>query len=483
MKLLALIEELRPKRYLHPEIDPEITSLCFDSRSVAPGALFVAIRGTQADGHRYITQAVKQGAPAIVCEELPAITSSQITYIVVENSGEALGILASTFYGHPSRALRLVGITGTNGKTTTATLLYHLFRALGYACGLISTIENFIDNIRKPTHHTTPDALELNQLLSDMVAKGCAFCFMEVSSHAIDQGRVSGIHFSGAVFTNLTQDHLDYHHTFAEYLRCKKRLFDLLPSSAFALTNHDDRNGEVMLQNTIAQKYTYACKSMADFCGRIVEQSIEGMLIRLDGTEVSSPFIGRHNAYNLLVVYAVARLLGAEKEETLRIISTLPSVSGRLEYIKGKNQITAVVDYSHTPDALKNALATLQEILTPEQALYTVVGCGGNRDKIKRPQMARIAIENSTQAIFTSDNPRFEDPVDIIGDMLDGLTDQECARCIAIPDRRQAIKTAVLLAPKKSIILVAGKGHEDYQEINGIKHHFNDREILQEYLT
>jgi len=477
MKLELLIHLLEPKQRTHPNLNPDVLAISFDSRKVSAGTLFVAVSGTQTDGHQYITQAIEKGAVAIVCEKVVEQPDSQIPFIVVENSKEALGLLASTFWGHPSHALHLIVVTGTNGKTTTATLLYRLFKELGYACGLISTIENFVDNTVLPSSHTTPDALELNQLLADMVAIGCAYCFMEVSSHAIDQGRVAGVRFKGAVFTNLTHDHLDYHITFAEYLKCKKRLFDHLPADAFALVNIDDKNGKVMLQNTIAQKYSYACKTMADFAGRVVEQSVEGMLVRIDGAEISTSIIGRHNAYNLLAVYAVARLLDVPKEEILPLLSTLPCVSGRLEYIKGGNQITAVVDYSHTPDALKNALSTLNEILAPNQALYTVVGCGGNRDKTKRPQMARIAVENSTQAIFTSDNPRFEEPLDILNDMLMGLTDRERARCLTIPDRGEAIKTAILMAPPKSIILVAGKGHEDYQDIKGVKHHFDDKEI------
>ena len=483
MKLSALITEIKPKQRTLPEANPEVESLCFDSRNLEVGALFVAVSGTLTDGHLYITQAIQRGAVCIICEELPVELSAQIPYIVVEDSRIALGLIASSFWGHPSKALTLVGVTGTNGKTTTATLLYRLFTALGYPCGLISTIENYIDNTRLPSHHTTPDVLELNQLLAQMVTKGCAYCFMEVSSHAVDQERVAGICFSGAIFSNLTHDHLDYHHTFAAYLTCKKRLFDQLPPTAFALVNIDDKNGEVMLQNTAAQKYSYACKRMADFKGRIVEQSIDGMILRIDNTELSTSFIGRHNAYNLLAVYATSRLLGVEKEELLCAMSTLKCVSGRLEYLKGKRQITAVVDYAHTPDALKNALATLQEVVTPEQALYAVVGCGGDRDKTKRPQMARIAFENSTQVIFTSDNPRFEDPLVIINEMLEGLTAEERKRCIVIPDRKEAIKTAVLLAPDKSVLLVAGKGHEDYQDVQGIKHHFDDKEILQAYLT
>ncbi|MCL2501709.1 MAG: UDP-N-acetylmuramoyl-L-alanyl-D-glutamate--2,6-diaminopimelate ligase [Bacteroidales bacterium] len=482
MILSTLIQSIDVVRNSLPQSNPDIQSVCFDSRKLGPGALFVAVAGTQTDGHQYIMQAVEQGAAAIVCQQAPA-GKLPIPCIEVANSREALGLIASAFYGHPSRSLTLVGITGTNGKTTTATLLYRVFKQLGYACGLISTIENYVDKLLLPSHHTTPDSIELNQLLADMVAKGCAYCFMEVSSHAIDQGRIAGLQFGGAIFSNLTHDHLDYHGSFAAYLQCKKRLFDRLSPEAFALVNTDDKNGKVMIQNTKAKTYSYACKSMADFPCRITEQSVEGMLLRIDGREISTSFIGKHNAYNLLAVYAAARLLGAEQQEVLQTLSTLKSVSGRLEYIKGKKGITAVVDYAHTPDALKNALNTLRKILMPEQALYTVVGCGGDRDKTKRPQMARIALEQSSQVIFTSDNPRSEDPMDILQDMLHGLTSQEKARCLCIADRREAIKTAILMAPPKSIVLVAGKGHENYQEIKGIKHHFDDKEILAEYLA
>jgi len=482
MTLSTLIQSVDVIQNSLPQSNPDILSLCFDSRKLKPGALFVALKGTQTDGHQYIKQAVEQGAAAIVCEQAPAY-ALPVPCIQVVNSGQALGQIASTFYGHPSGALKLVGITGTNGKTTTATLLYRLFSSLGYACGLISTIENYVDKQLLPSHHTTPDALELNQLLADMVTAGCAYCFMEVSSHAIDQERITGLQFSGAIFSNLTHDHLDYHQTFAAYLQCKKRFFDQLSPEAFALVNTDDKNGKVMIQNTKAKTYSYACKSPSDFSCRLIEQSVEGMLLKIDGKEISSSFIGRHNAYNLLAVYATACLLGADPQEVLQTLSTLKSVSGRLEYIKGIKGITAVVDYSHTPDALKNALDTLKEIQMPQQALYTIVGCGGDRDKAKRPQMARIAFEHSTQVIFTSDNPRSEDPMDIIYDMLQGLTTEERARCLSITDRREAIKTAILLAPPKSIILVAGKGHEDYQEVRGIKHHFDDKEILREYLT
>ena len=485
MKLSILTKDLTIKKRTISEVDPEVSALYFDSRVVTPGSLFVAICGTQSDGHQYIAQAIARGAVAVLCQEMPLSehgASSQIPFIVVENSRNALGLVASAFYGYPSRSLTLVGVTGTNGKTTTATLLYRLFTAMGYACGLLSTIENYIDNTRLPSHHTTPDALELNQLLSEMVARGCAFCFIEVSSHAVEQGRVAGIFFSGAVFSNLTHDHLDYHHTFAEYLRCKKLLFDNLTPNAFALVNIDDKNGQVMIQNCAAHTFTYACRQMAHFPARVVEQSIEGMILRIDGVELSTPFIGRHNAYNLLAVYGVARILGGEKEEVLRLLSSLKSVSGRLEYVRGKKGITAVVDYAHTPDALKNVLFTLQEVLTPEQALYTVVGCGGDRDKTKRPEMARIAFDNSTQVIFTSDNPRTENPMAILDDMLAGLTTEERSHCITIPDRREAIKTAILMAPPKSIILVAGKGHEDYQIIHNIKHPFDDKEVIREFL-
>ena len=482
MILSTLIQDVDVIQNSMPQSNPEISSVCFDSRKITPGALFVAIPGTQTDGHQYMQQAMEQGAAAIVCQEMPPHTLS-IPCIEVDCSKEALGTIASAFYGYPSQALKLVGVTGTNGKTTTATLLYRLFKELGYACGLISTIENYVDNIGLPSHHTTPDSLELNQLLAKMVAKGCAYCFMEVSSHAVAQARIAGLHFSGAIFSNLTHDHLDYHGSFAAYLQCKKSFFDRLSPQAFALVNGDDKNGKVMIQNTAAHTYTYACKSPANFHGRVVEQSIEGMLLKIEGTEVSCSFIGRHNAYNLLAVYAAARLLGVDGQETLPILSNLKSVPGRLEYIKGKKGITAIVDYAHTPDALKNVLDTLQEIRMADQSLYTVVGCGGDRDKAKRSKMARIAFDQSTQVIFTSDNPRSEDPMEIIQEMLQGVTPQERAHCICITDRREAIKTALLMAPPKSMVLVAGKGHENYQEVKGIRVHFDDKELLTEYLA
>ena len=483
MKLTTLISHIPVRQLTGAPEALHIEALSFDSRSIPAKTLFFALRGSQTDGHQYIAAAIDKGALAVVCEVLPEQLQPSVVYIQVENSQIALGLIASAFYGQPSRALQLVGITGTNGKTTTATLLYRLFSQMGYACGLLSTIENYVGDTRLPSQHTTPDALELNQLLAQMVARGCAYCFMEVSSHAIDQERIAGLQFSGAIFSNLTHDHLDYHHTFAAYLSCKKRLFDQLGSEAFALVNIDDKNGKVMLQNTRARSYSYACSRMADFHVKIIEQSIEGMLLRIDGQEISSPFIGRHNAYNLLAVYATARLLGREADECLLALSALQSVSGRLEYQRGRKGITAVVDYAHTPDALQNVLQTLQEIRRPQQALYTVVGCGGNRDKSKRPKMARIAFDNSSQVIFTSDNPRHEDPQAILDDMLQGLNPEETRRCLCIPDRREAIKTAILLAPENSIILVAGKGHEDYQEIHGVKHHFDDKEVLATFLA
>jgi len=391
-------------------------------------------------------------------------------------------MLADAFYLHPSAKLSLTGVTGTNGKTTTVTLLYRLFSDLGYTCGLISTIANYIGSREIPTSHTTPDAVTINGLLDEMIREGCTHCFMEVSSHAIVQDRIRGLRFSGGVVTNLTHDHLDYHKTFSAYRDAKKSFFDTLPPESFALVNDDDKNGKIMIQNCKAQKYTYACKKMADHNARILENSVDGMQLNIDGSEIWSSLIGMHNAYNLLAVYACSRLLGTPKEETLRILSSLKTVSGRMEYVRGGNNITAVVDYSHTPDALKNVLLTLKDLLKPGQELVCVVGCGGNRDKTKRPVMAQIADQYSHLCVFTSDNPRFEDPEDILDQMMAGLTSEQQNRHLRITDRRQAIKTAVLTALAGTVILVAGKGHETYQDIQGVKTHFDDKEILRELL-
>lgn len=449
----------------------------FDSRKVVPGTLFFATRGTQADGHAYIPAAVAAGAAAVVCEELPAERPVGVTFVQVPDSTVALGQVASAFYGHPSRRLKLVGVTGTNGKTTTATLLYRMFRRLGYKAGLISTVVYCVDEREIPSTHTTPDSIRLNAMMAEMVEAGCDYCFMEVSSHSLVQHRTAGLAFVGGIFSNITHDHLDYHKTFAEYIRAKKLFFDGLPAGAFALTNADDRNGMVMVQNTKATVKTYALQSFADFRCRIVETLLDGMLLNLDGSEVWVKFLGRFNAYNLTSVYATALLLGARRDEVLRILSDLTSVDGRFEPIHSKEGVTAIVDYAHTPDALQNVIGTINEIRKKDQRLYVVVGCGGNRDATKRPEMAKIAVDGSDMAVLTSDNPRLEEPGAIIEQMKSGL--EPGARYLAIMDRREAIKAAVALARPGDIILVAGKGHETYQDVGGVKHHFDDREEVR----
>ena len=449
----------------------------FDSRKVVPGTLFFATRGTQADGHAYIPAAVAAGAAAVVCEELPAERPVGVTFVQVPDSTVALGQVASAFYWHPSRRLKLVGVTGTNGKTTTATLLYRMFRRLGYKAGLISTVVYCVDDREIPSTHTTPDSIRLNAMMAEMVEAGCDYCFMEVSSHSLVQHRTAGLAFVGGIFSNITHDHLDYHKTFAEYIRAKKLFFDGLPAGAFALTNADDRNGMVMVQNTKATVKTYALQSFADFRCRIVETLLDGMLLNLDGSEVWVKFLGRFNAYNLTSVYATALLLGARRDEVLRILSDLTSVDGRFEPIHSKEGVTAIVDYAHTPDALQNVIGTINEIRKKDQRLYVVVGCGGNRDATKRPEMAKIAVDGSDMAVLTSDNPRLEEPGAIIEQMKSGL--EPGARYLAITDRREAIKAAVALARPGDIILVAGKGHETYQDVGGVKHHFDDREEVR----
>ena len=449
----------------------------FDSRKVVPGTLFFATRGTQADGHAYIPAAVAAGAAAVVCEELPAERPVGVTFVQVPDSTVALGQVASAFYGHPSRRLKLVGVTGTNGKTTTATLLYRMFRRLGYKAGLISTVVYCVDDREIPSTHTTPDSIRLNAMMAEMVEAGCDYCFMEVSSHSLVQHRTAGLAFVGGIFSNITHDHLDYHKTFAEYIRAKKLFFDGLPAGAFALTNADDRNGMVRVQNTKATVKTYALQSFADFRCRIVETLLDGMLLNLDGSEVWVKFLGRFNAYNLTSVYATALLLGARRDEVLRILSDLTSVDGRFEPIHSKEGVTAIVDYAHTPDALQNVIGTINEIRKKDQRLYVVVGCGGNRDATKRPEMAKIAVDGSDMAVLTSDNPRLEEPGAIIEQMKSGL--EPSARYLAITDRREAIKAAVALARPGDIILVAGKGHETYQDVGGVKHHYDDREEVR----
>jgi UDP-N-acetylmuramoyl-L-alanyl-D-glutamate--2,6-diaminopimelate ligase len=456
----------------------EIGLVCFDSRKVTANCLFIATIGMQVDGHNYIDKAIGLGAKAIVCEEFPANITAGITYVKVKDSNIALAIIAGNFYGNPSGKIKLIGVTGTNGKTTTVTLLFKLFRAMGYNVGLLSTVKNQINDQIIPATHTTPDALQLNALLSAMVDEGCAYCFMEVSSHAVVQHRVTGIEFAGGVFTNITHDHLDYHKTFDAYIKAKKSFFDALGENAFALTNIDDKNGMVMLQNTKAKKLTYSLRAMSDFKCRMIENGFGGLLLNIDGNEVLCRLIGSFNAYNLLAVYATAVLLDQDKLDVLVHLSTLTSVEGRFDYIRSKDNIIGIVDYAHTPDALQNVLETIKDIRTGNEKVITVVGCGGDRDAEKRPVMAKIACEMSDKVILTSDNPRSEEPEEIIKQMQKGVSAAYYKIYISITDRKEAIKTACSLAEPGDIILIAGKGHENYQEIKGVKHHFDDKEEL-----
>lgn len=459
-------------------VDLTIKDITFDSRKVNTDTLFIAQQGTVVDGHNFIDKAIEQGATVIICQELPENCKSGISYILVEDSSCALGVIASNFYENPSSKLKLIGITGTNGKTTTVTLLHNLFTELGFKAGLLSTIVNKIGNIEIPATHTTPDAIQLNQLLAEMVNTGCDYCFMEVSSHAVAQSRIAGLKFFGAIFSNITHDHLDFHKTFAAYINAKKTFFDNLEKDAFALVNKDDRHGMVMLQNTKAKKYTYSLQSMADFRCQILDNTFQGMQLMIDGTEVWVKLVGKFNAYNLLSIYSVARLCGLEKVEILTKLSNLNPAEGRFEYIQN-NKFTAIVDYAHTPDALKNVLQTINEIRDGAGQLITVVGCGGDRDKTKRPEMAKISIDMSDKVILTSDNPRTENPETILDDMEKGIDPVNARKTLRICNRAEAIKTACMLAQDSDIILVAGKGHEKYQEINGIKHHFDDKEELE----
>ena len=457
----------------------DIKEIYCDSRQCTPGSLFVAVRGAEADGHNYIGKAIEKGASYVVCEELPQELDPQVGYITVKESRKAIAHIAANFYGNPSKKLRVVAVTGTNGKTSIATMLYRLFTDLGYSCGLLSTIANYVGATQYEAVNTTPGPMELNRLLAQMCDTGCEFCFMEASSHAIDQQRIEGIEFAGAIFTNLTHDHLDYHKTFANYLACKKKLFDILPQGAFALTNIDDRNGEVMVQNTKAEVKRYSCRNWSDFTVKILEKTIEGMLLKINGKEVWCRFIGTHNAANLTAVYGAAILLGGNEDEVITAMSRLTSVAGRLEYFKGEDDIIAAVDYAHTPDALENVLKTLKE-LEPCGDLVCVFGCGGNRDKSKRPEMGEIATRYASRVIVTSDNPRFEDPNEIIADIKGGMDIKGKAKSLFITNREEAIKTAILTAKPGSIVLVAGKGHEDYQIIDGVKYHLDDKEIINE---
>ncbi|MDL2314850.1 UDP-N-acetylmuramoyl-L-alanyl-D-glutamate--2,6-diaminopimelate ligase [Bacteroidales bacterium OttesenSCG-928-C19] len=457
--------------------DVMVESIAFDSRKVESNTLFIAQQGITVDGHQFIDMAIEKGASAIICQSLPENLKPNVTYIEVENSSSALGFIAGNYFDNPSHKLKLIGITGTNGKTTTVTLLHRLFSDLGFKVGMLSTIVNKIGNKEIPATHTTPDAIQLNQLLSEMVESGCEYVFMEVSSHAVAQQRIAGLKFFGGIFSNITHDHLDFHKTFDAYIKAKKAFFDNLDKDAFALVNKDDRNGMVMLQNTKAKKYTYSLQSMADFRCQIVDDSFQGLQLMIDGSEIWVKLVGRFNAYNLLSIYSVARLCGLEKIETLTELSKLNPAEGRFEYIQNDN-FTAIVDYAHTPDALKNVLQTINEIREGAGQLITVVGCGGDRDKTKRPEMAKIATELSDKVILTSDNPRTENPDAILDDMEKGIDPSGMRKVLRISNRAEAIKTACMLAQKSDIVLIAGKGHEKYQEINGVKHHFDDKEEL-----
>jgi len=455
-----------------------ITDIQFDSRKVKPGSVFVAVSGTQSDGHSFIPNAIESGAASVVCEKIPDTHNPNVCWIVVPDSAEALGIMAANYFDNPSRKLKLIGITGTNGKTTTVTLLYRLFRALGYKCGLISTVVYYIEDKTYDSTHTTPDQLVLNKLMAEMVTAGCEYCFMEVSSHALSQKRTAGLQFAGAIFSNITHDHLDYHATFDNYIKAKKSFFDQLDGDAFAVINVDDKNGRVMVQNTTAVVKTYAMRSAADFKVKVIESHFEGMHLKLDGQDFWTPLIGEFNAYNLLAIYSAAIMLQQDKNEVLPLLSSLSNAPGRFETVRSKSGITGIIDYAHTPDALVNVLKAINQIRKGNEQLITVVGAGGNRDKTKRPVMARVCVENSDKVIITSDNPRFEEPEDIIRDMVAGVEEKYKAKTLTITNRLEAIKTAVMLAKSGDIILIAGKGHETYQDVKGVKHHFDDKEEL-----
>ena len=479
MKLNELLKNVEVLNILGSD-EIEITGVNIDSRRIEPGHLFIAIPGTQTDGHKFIPKAIELGATAVLCEYFPNKREPGVTYIAVESTEDEVGKVATAFYGDPSRKLKLVGVTGTNGKTTIATLLYNMFRKFGHKCGLLSTVCNYIEEEVIPADHTTPDPIELNHLLAKMVDAGCEYAFMECSSHAIAQKRIGGLRFTGGIFTNLTRDHLDYHGTFENYRNAKKAFFDGLDKEAFAIVNSDDKNGAVMVQNCKAQIKTYSTRSMADFMAKIIECHFEGMYLDINGKEVVVQFIGKFNVSNLLAVYGAAVMLGKAPEDILVILSTLKSVNGRLEPLRSPNGYTAIVDYAHTPDALENVLNAIREVLDGKGKVITVCGAGGNRDKGKRPLMAQEAVKQSDRVIITSDNPRFEEPQDIINDMLAGLDSKQMKKVISIVDRREAIRTACMMAEKGDVILIAGKGHEDYQEIQGVKHHFDDKEVVRE---
>ncbi len=480
MKLSELLQNIKPTKTLG-NMDVDIKGIEIDSRKVARGGLFVAMKGTQVDGHSFIPKALELGAVAILCEDLPEKCPENVTFVQVTSTEEAVGPVATQFYGNPSTRLKLVGVTGTNGKTTIATLLYNMFRQFGHKCGLLSTVCNYIEDEAIPASHTTPDAIELNRLLAKMVEKGCEYAFMECSSHAIAQQRIGGLQFAGGLFTNLTRDHLDYHGTFENYRDAKKKFFDDLPKKAFAIVNADDKNGAFMVQNTKATVKTYSSQRMADFRARILECHFEGMYLEIDGHEVGVQFIGKFNVSNLLCVYGAAVMLGKQPGEILVAMSTLHSVSGRLDPVRSPEGFTAIVDYAHTPDALENVLNAIHEVLDGKGGkIITVCGAGGNRDKGKRPLMAQEAVRQSDRVVITSDNPRFEDPQAIIDDMLAGLDQKQLKKVVSIVDRKEAIRAACMMAEKGDVVLVAGKGHEDYQEIQGVKHHFDDKEVLRE---
>ena len=482
MKLLKNILVNVSVKKINGSTDVFVNELQFDSRKIQPNDVFIAQKGLVFDGHKFIEKVIELGAKVIVCEEFPENLKSEITYVLVEDSNEALALLASNYYNSPSSKLILVGVTGTNGKTTIVTLLHNLFQKAGYKAGLLSTVKILVGDKQYQATHTTPNSLAINKYLNEMVEAGVAYCFMEVSSHGIDQKRTAGLQFEGGVFTNLTHDHLDYHKSFSDYRDVKKSFFDELPKTAFALVNIDDKNGVIMLQNTKAKKYSYALKTVADFKAKIVENQFSGLFLNINNQEIWTKLIGRFNAYNLLAVYGISQLLGLESTEALKIISELESVSGRFEHFVSNEGVTAIIDYAHTPDALKNVLETINNIRTGNEHVITVVGCGGDRDKAKRPVMGRIASQLSTQVIFTSDNPRSENPQTIINEIEEGVESQNFKKTLSILDRTQAIKTAVKLAKKGDIILIAGKGHETYQEVNGVRSHFDDYEKISELL-
>ena len=478
MKLENLVKGLNVLE-VRGDVGREIGGVQIDSRRITNGDLFIAVNGTAVDGHNYISKAVESGAVAVLCEVIPVDASEIVTYIKVENTEQVVGQVATTFYGNPTEKLKLVGVTGTNGKTTIATVLYEMFRRMGHKAGLLSTVANYIDGEVIPTEHTTPDPITLNALLARMVEAGCEYAFMEVSSHSVVQNRIGGLKFAGGLFTNITRDHLDYHKTFDNYIKAKKQFFDNLPAEAFAITNIDDKNGMVMMQNTKAQVRTYSVHSPADFRAKIVECHFEGMYLEINGKEVGVQFIGKFNVSNLLAVYGAAVMLGKDEHEVLVALSAMKPVNGRFEALRSPTGYTAIVDYAHTPDALENVLNAIHGVLNGKGQVITVCGAGGNRDKGKRPLMAREAVKQSDKVIITSDNPRFEEPQDIINDMLAGLDEEQMKKVIAIVDRRQAIKTACMIAQEGDVILIAGKGHEDYQDVKGVKHHFDDKEEVK----